>query len=189
MKPPALARSRRRAHRNGANRSELLTFTVVDASRIAAAAPRLRSPLWIARSRALRRRSMTYSKDRVHACRQACSNPASRPACLLVWRCEGREWCCRRQSATPGQDPRRPIALAGRGARNIGRSGLVEGPHEAPAAIAQEAQPAKTCCTRGWATANVHASSPIRCCGNVDKRCKSAAQNNCSGLRPRAHAL
>jgi hypothetical protein len=35
----------------------------------------------------------------------------------------------------------------------------------------------KTCCTRGAATANVHDSSLIRCCGNVDKRCKFAAQS------------
>jgi len=54
---------------------------------------------------------------------------------------------------------------------------------------APDAQQAKTCCTRGAATANVHASSPIRCCGNVDKRCKFAAQNKGAGFRPRSCAV
>ena len=31
---------------------------------------------------------------------------------------------------------------------------------------------------------NVHASSLIRCCGNVDKRCKFAAQNKGGGFGP-----
>src|SRR5215510_1385819 len=56
---------------------------------------------------------------------------------------------------------------------------------EAPAPTAPEAQATKTCCTRGAATANVHASSLIRCCGNVDKRCKFAAQSKGAGLRRR----
>jgi hypothetical protein len=34
---------------------------------------------------------MTYSKARVHACREICRDPANRAACLFVWRCEGRE--------------------------------------------------------------------------------------------------
>jgi hypothetical protein len=63
------------------------------------------------------------------------------------------------------------------------------GKDEAPALIAPEAQPAKTCCTRRSATANVHASSLIRCCGNVDKRCKFAAQNKAAGFRPRSCAV
>jgi len=33
---------------------------------------------------------MTYSKNRVHACRQACSDPANRAACLFAWKCEAR---------------------------------------------------------------------------------------------------
>jgi hypothetical protein len=41
-------------------------------------------------------------------------------------------------------------------------------------------------CARDTTAANVHASSLIRCCGNVDKRCKFAAQNKGGGYGPRS---
>ena len=59
---------------------------------------------------------------------------------------------------------------------------------EAPAPIGQKAQPPAAGVSCGSAAPSVHASSLIRCCGNVDKRCKFAAQNKGAGLQPpRSH--
>jgi hypothetical protein len=59
--------------------------------------------------------------------------------------------------------------------------GLSRVAREALAPICLEAKPLADCSTYGSAAASVHALSLIRCCGNVDKRCKTAAREQGRG--------
>jgi hypothetical protein len=74
-------------------------------------------------------------------------------------------------------------SLAALSARSSTRRRTVSGRDEAPTPIGAEAQPPADCSTCSSVAASVHASSLIRCCGNVDKRCKIAAREQGRGAK------